>query len=375
MQIDLYSRLNDSIVAIEKVGGWLAKSGFFRTDRVEQGQTLMLMCWSLKISPFQLLRTHHIIDNQLSKKSLAALAEFREKGGKHRWLNIGDQGDEAIGEFTFEDNTITVRFTMDDARKQGLVRANSGWVKTPSNMLRARVISNAIGMLCPEIFAGSDPTVEFQATPAPATIDLNEYQQLNVESPPAQDEPTLLAPLPEPRPVPAPAPATPTRAATLDTPALAAVSPKKVLTLEPEVPGTTPSSPPLNPAANLVAGPDHEQTVPSLEPPTSESQAPEPTMPVTRVTEAQTNPLFYRVPDKDVSQMEVIFKGNYPPVAQWLEREKWLPTPNAGMDLATEDGAVAYLVKNLPKLSEKRAKRILNQKMNFMRAVQEMNPS
>jgi len=180
MEIQLYTKLNDpmsameTISAIEKLGLMFAKSGMFGCERTEQGQVLAMICLAEMKSPTAIVRDYHIIDGKLSKKSLAALADFRGAGGKHRWIQTGDEAakdedKEAIGEFEFEGNKLTVRFSMADAKKAMLVRPKSAWDKQPANMLRARVISNAVAMLAPEIYAGDAGEDESQ----PVTKEIN----------------------------------------------------------------------------------------------------------------------------------------------------------------------------------------------------------
>lgn len=139
---------------IERIGTFFAKSGMFGCERSEQGSVLALQSWLSGSTPFEIVRTYHIIDGKLSKKALAIFAEFRAKGGKVKWLATGKDGKKAEAEFSFEGQTLVESFTIEEAKSQGLIRPNSNWQKTPANMLRARVLSNAIAMLCPEILAG-----------------------------------------------------------------------------------------------------------------------------------------------------------------------------------------------------------------------------
>lgn len=187
-EIELYSKLANPIEAIDRIGEFFAKSGMFGCDRIEQGKVLAMICLSEKKSPVEITRNYDIVDGKLRKKALAALADFRKAGGRQKWLKTGDEpaatedDREAVGEFTFDGNTVTVRFAVRDARRQGLVREKSNWVKTPGNMLRARCASNAVAMLCPEIFAGedsgeSDSSPEIApllapAAPVPAAIEI-----------------------------------------------------------------------------------------------------------------------------------------------------------------------------------------------------------
>lgn len=186
MEIELYSKLQDPVSAIEKIGRVFAKSGMFGCQKEEQGQVLAMICLSERKSPVQLLKTYHIVDGNLSKKALAALAEFRQNGGKHRWLKSGDDAtakeDDRYAELELTDkeqNKTTYRYSMADAKAEGLVRKDSRWTKRPGNMLRARCITNGLGMLCPEIFAGEDEQ----------------------EASPPQAEPLLPEKKPEPKPV------------------------------------------------------------------------------------------------------------------------------------------------------------------------------
>lgn len=174
MEIQLYTKLNDPISAIEKLGLMFAKSGMFGCERTEQGQVLAMICLAEMKSPTAIVRDYHIIDGKLSKKSLAALADFRVAGGKHKWIKTGDEAakdedKEAIGEFEFQGNKLTVKFSMSDAKKAMLVRPKSAWDKQPANMLRARVVSNAVAMLAPEIYAGDAGENE----PQPAAKEIN----------------------------------------------------------------------------------------------------------------------------------------------------------------------------------------------------------
>lgn len=175
MEIQLYSKLNDPLSAITQLGNMFAKSGMFGCDRAEQGQVLAMICLAEMKSPTAIVRDYHIIEGKLSKKALAALADFRNAGGRHKWIKTGDEGKdderEAVGEFEFQGNKLTVKFSMADAKKAMLIRPRSAWDKQPANMLRARVISNAVAMLAPEIYAGDESNDEPE--PAKKSIELN----------------------------------------------------------------------------------------------------------------------------------------------------------------------------------------------------------
>lgn len=48
----------------------------------------------------------------------------------------------------------TARFTLEDARKAGLVKSDSGWEKYPENMCMWRAVGFAADVACPDITAG-----------------------------------------------------------------------------------------------------------------------------------------------------------------------------------------------------------------------------
>jgi len=168
-QIQLYDKLQnqDPMKAVQTMGAMLAKSGMFGCQRAEQGEVLAMVCMTENMTPVQVRNKYHIIDGNLSRKSGSALAEFKQRGGKYKWIRTGQEPDQktetrdAIGEFTLDGETITVRFSMEDANNAGLIRPGSAWQKLPWKMLRARVVSDALGMIAPEIYFGDD--IEEQA--------------------------------------------------------------------------------------------------------------------------------------------------------------------------------------------------------------------
>lgn len=317
MEIELYSKLQNPIDAIDRIGEMFAKSGMFGCDRLEQGKVLAMICLTERKSPVDIVRSYHIIDGKLSKKSLAALADFRRLGGKHRWIATGDDGQRAEGEFTFDGQTIRVAYSMDDARRQCVsFKPGSNWVKSPSNMLRARVVSNAIGMLAPEIFAGDDS--DNGDAPAGPAINLATTATVSADSPqPAPSkQPAVASPsIPEP-------------------PAIDVESEKVEASM-----GLAPVAPQPPPAAapTFAKGP-----------------------------KTGTGALG----DSTVEEIGAALAGSFLPAARWLLKEGWLKGELAPE--ATEGAAGAFLQSVMPTLSPSRAKRILTQRESFLRAIKEV---
>lgn len=193
--LEVYKHIDNPFEAAMKIGPHFARSGLFGCDTEQAGTILALACLTEGKTPFDIVRQYDIVKGKLRKKSLAIAAEFRQRGGKIKWINTGEDGKEASAEFTFEEQTITQRFTIADAQRAKLVKADSNWEKTPANMLRARVLSNGISILCPEIVAGvADPAEdEGDATTEPGKPLLQKKTTVTVDPAP-QSQPQQAAP-------------------------------------------------------------------------------------------------------------------------------------------------------------------------------------
>jgi len=152
--IVLYDKIENPVTAIDLLGDTFAKSGMFGCEKKEQGMILAMQCLSERISPLDLARKYHIIQGKLSMRSDAMLAEFRTRGGKCIWKKT--DATEATATFIFEGTENEISFTAKDATLAGLLPAKpgSGWAKYPDALLRARLISKAMRMLCPEAVTG-----------------------------------------------------------------------------------------------------------------------------------------------------------------------------------------------------------------------------
>lgn len=151
-EIQLWEKIPDPIKAAEQMGMMFAKSGLFGCEKTETGMVLALACMSEKVSPFELLRTYHIVENKLAMRSDFMLSKFRSMGGRVKWKQFDAIA--AVADWTFEGVTTEIGFTFEDAKKMGLVKERSGWVKNPDAMLRARCIAKAVRMIAPEVIAG-----------------------------------------------------------------------------------------------------------------------------------------------------------------------------------------------------------------------------
>lgn len=217
-ELAFYGKINDPINAVEKLGAWFARSGMFGCDKPEQGAVLALHCMCTQKSPVEISSRYHILEGTLQKKAVAILAEFRMAGGRHKWIRTGDDGLVAELELTAKDGSaITTKYTIEQARQSGLVRDKSNWVKNPGDMLRARAITKAVKMLCPELIIDANVSDEEIVAADPLAFVGQSTPPANTTPAPAPTtkaaEPTIDVPSevipPAPAPIPEPTPATP----------------------------------------------------------------------------------------------------------------------------------------------------------------------
>lgn len=158
----LYS--SEAVAAVEYYGTILAESMFMGTSSKPQGKALVFFAMSENISITELKRRFHVMGKQLTMRAEYMLAEFRRIGGKYRWIDMGTKGDKAVLWLKYLDNEGQVEFTIEDAKRQGLVKPDSNWTKNPAAMLRARVSTAGIRAFAPEVLAGFYSDEELQGT-------------------------------------------------------------------------------------------------------------------------------------------------------------------------------------------------------------------
>jgi hypothetical protein len=181
--------------AAERLGAHLAKSTQFGLERLEQGITLAWHLLHHNQSPLDFLRTWQFVKGRLSMRADAMLAEFRGKfKGECVWLSDLTDAKAARAVFSYRENRQEASFTWQDAEREGLT-ARGKWKENPAEMLRARLVSKVLRMICPEIVAGVylsdevDPTAEADPAPRPATPLLPEAATRPQDPPPGPRAP------------------------------------------------------------------------------------------------------------------------------------------------------------------------------------------
>ena len=350
----LWANLTERLPAIKEFGEIWARSGGIKADRIEHGIMATSFCIASGITPLEFSATYDLVGGVPRKKAQACLADFKQRGGKFKWLSEADDNEKAIGEFTYDGNTYKVKFTIDDARKQDLVRTGSTWAKAPSYMLRARVATTAIGMLAPEIVAGAEAAPDESPVSAPKLTlgqpedkakEKEEKELADMGLAPAKGDPKKETPAPV-EPGPDPAPAAPKEKATKTKQAK-----RKSISVPGPGEGDANEDPIEPPPASIEpeAGDDPQGESPGEIGPGNEQPA---------------------KPELDpdvVDQLGHIFTGHFLQVALWMIKEKWIP--EAQKELQTEAQAAAHLQQALPKIDSTKAMKIIKNKEAFIRAI------
>lgn len=155
----------NSMQEIATAGELLAQSGMFGVKNAAAGFVVVATCHQQGISLMEFHRTYHIVEGRPSMRADAMLADFRKAGGRYKIVENSQT--RAAAEVTFEGQTLTFEYTMDDARRTGDCLRGDGkvkeiWNKRPEDMLWARLVSRFVRRLCPEINAGAYTPEEVQ---------------------------------------------------------------------------------------------------------------------------------------------------------------------------------------------------------------------
>lgn len=157
--LTVYENVKEPMAFVEKFGGMIARSRMFGCQNEAQGQVLAMACLAERQNPIAIKRMYHIIDGNLSMRSDAMLAELRNRGGKHKVLKRTP--DEASIEVSFNGEKLTESLSWEEAQKEpwpfgkgGQLKKNWATPRARRQMLWARVVSEAVRTIAPEIIAG-----------------------------------------------------------------------------------------------------------------------------------------------------------------------------------------------------------------------------
>lgn len=185
--LTIYQRMPDPIQAVKVMGNSIAKSGMFGCGSVEAGEVFALECLYRNMPPLTMAERYHVIFGKLSMKAEAMLAGFEQAGGKYKVLSRTPEL--AAVEFTIKDETHKLSLSWEDAQKEPfcyegkeqavvdlLVAGKKPPLKpkyaTPRSrmqMLWARLVSDSVRFLCPQVVSGVYTPEEIEDFPENAT--------------------------------------------------------------------------------------------------------------------------------------------------------------------------------------------------------------
>ena len=208
--LSLYAS-TDSVSALEKVGLAIAKSGIMRgCDTAEKGMMFAMTAAARGVDILSLAQRYEFISGRLSMPSKVMLAEFRARGGDYEMLERS--GDVAAIKLIYKGRESTFRFTWDEAKGEPFIyngkesellrfiqadnqkllaeklKPKYATPRARMQMLWARVVSDAVGTICPEVNIGvytpeeiddfdesssaSSPTVAVESVPTKPSVSV-----------------------------------------------------------------------------------------------------------------------------------------------------------------------------------------------------------
>lgn len=150
----------NNVSELLQVGKMLETSGMFGTGNSGQGMVIAATCLQENISFLQFKRTYHIVQGVPSMRSDAMLAGMCKMGGCYKILSRTPDKAEIFARF--KDAEGTFGLTWDEAKQEKFVYGKDGKTikdnyATPRarmQMLWARVVSDAVRAVAPEVVAG-----------------------------------------------------------------------------------------------------------------------------------------------------------------------------------------------------------------------------
>jgi len=142
----------------------IAKSGLFGIRTADQALALGLLCQAEGRHPAEAARDYHVIQGRPTLKADAMLARFQNAGGRVEWTAYTDEC--VTGVFSHpQGGTLTLTWDVERAKKAGLMTRDT-WKQYTRQMLRARVISEAIRTVLPGVLSGCYTDDEIRSIPA-----------------------------------------------------------------------------------------------------------------------------------------------------------------------------------------------------------------
>ncbi len=171
------------------------ESNFFGIKKPTEAMALMLIAQAEGKHPATVFSQYHVIQGRPALKADAMLARFQQAGGSVQWTERTDKACAA----TFahpQGGKCDIRWTLDDAKRAGLLSGKSNWNQYPRQMLSARVVSEGVRAVFPGVLGGfytPEEVGQFESVAAaPVT-----YARPEPQTPVLTDEAEVIDVVPE----------------------------------------------------------------------------------------------------------------------------------------------------------------------------------
>lgn len=187
MQLSVYDKVTDAVVAVKSFGATIAESGIFKCRNHAQGEVLALECMVTRQPPLTLVKRNHFMFDQLVMRADAMLAEFQARGGKV--TNRVKSAEKAAATFTDANGeSMDFSLTWEDAQNEPFVydckesvavaaikagpekriqlklKDKYATPRSRAQMLWARLVSDAIRTIDPGVNQGQYSPEEIEDT-------------------------------------------------------------------------------------------------------------------------------------------------------------------------------------------------------------------
>ena len=129
------------------------ESNFFGIKKPTEAMALMLIAQAEGKHPATVFSQYHVIQGRPALKADAMLARFQQAGGAVQWTERSDKACAATFSHP-QAGKCEIRWTLDDAKRAGLLGGKSNWNQYPRQMLSARVVSEGVRAVFPGVLGG-----------------------------------------------------------------------------------------------------------------------------------------------------------------------------------------------------------------------------
>jgi hypothetical protein len=159
----------DVMTMILSVAPTMHEARLFGTKSAQQAAAIMIKGYELGFSLSASFENIYMIEEKPSlspRGALALIYNSPECAGVKIVDEVDSKGAPSACVVTMKRRNgleYTSRFTMEDAKRAGLVKDGSGWTKYPANMLRYRAIGYAADIVFPDVIGGTKRADEYGA--------------------------------------------------------------------------------------------------------------------------------------------------------------------------------------------------------------------